>query len=69
MNFTELIPTLEVAALYYLILTTILSVIQYYIERFFARGAVRTLPPTPLQRLRDSLSGLRNQAANAWTRS
>jgi len=66
---SDIIPTLEVAALYYLILTTILSVIQYYIERFFARGVVRTLPPTPLQRLRDSLSGLRNQAANAWTRS
>ncbi|MBW8723872.1 MAG: amino acid ABC transporter ATP-binding protein [Inquilinus limosus] len=30
----------------------VLSVIQFYIERHFARGALRTLPPTPIQRLK-----------------
>jgi polar amino acid transport system permease protein len=41
------------------ILTSVVSVVQFYVERRFARGAVRTLPPTPLQRLRTGLGGLR----------
>jgi polar amino acid transport system permease protein len=40
-----------VATVWYLFITTALSVIQYYIERYFARGAVRELPPTPWQKL------------------
>ncbi|MDQ0583399.1 amino acid ABC transporter permease [Streptomyces rishiriensis] len=40
------------AAAWYLIMTSILSVGQYYVERYYARGSSRTLPPTPLQRLR-----------------
>ena len=36
---------------WYLLITSILSVGQYYLERRFARGSSRTLPPTPLQRL------------------
>ncbi|MFJ9039523.1 amino acid ABC transporter permease [Streptomyces sp. NPDC102406] len=40
------------AAAWYLILTSIFSVGQYYIERYYARGTSRALPPTPLQRLR-----------------
>jgi len=46
------IPLLLVATLWYLIVTSILTVGQFYLERYFARGATRTLPPTPLQRLR-----------------
>jgi polar amino acid transport system permease protein len=46
------IPLLVVACIYYLLLTTVLSIGQYYLERRFARGNVRNLPPTPLQRLR-----------------
>lgn len=38
-----------VATVWYLFITTALSVIQYYIERYFARGAVRELPPTPAE--------------------
>lgn len=49
---TDIIPLLVVATIWYLVLTSVVSVIQYYVERFYARGAVRTLPPTPLQRLR-----------------
>jgi polar amino acid transport system permease protein len=59
-NF-ETIPLLIVASLWYLIVTTILTTGQYYIERHYARGAARALPPTPLQRLatwyRDMLGG------------
>jgi len=47
----QVIPLLMVATIWYLTITTILSVIQYYIERYFSRGAVREMPPTPLQRL------------------
>ncbi|CAI1615263.1 Inner membrane amino-acid ABC transporter permease protein yecS [Serratia entomophila] len=47
----QVIPLLMVATVWYLFITTALSVIQYYIERYFARGAVRELPPTPWQRL------------------
>lgn len=48
----QIIPMLMVAVIWYLILTTILTVGQFYIERYFARGAMRELPPTPIQRLR-----------------
>jgi polar amino acid transport system permease protein len=52
---TDVVPLLLVGAAWYLILTAILSVLQYYVERYFARGATRTLPPTPLGRLRSTL--------------
>ncbi|OAH13533.1 amino acid ABC transporter permease [Streptomyces jeddahensis] len=40
------------AAAWYLILTSILSVGQYYIERYYARGSTRQLPPTPWQKVK-----------------
>ncbi|MDG4858180.1 amino acid ABC transporter permease [Streptomyces sp. T-3] len=40
------------AAAWYLIMTSILSVGQYYLERYYAKGSLRTLPPTPMQRLK-----------------
>jgi polar amino acid transport system permease protein len=49
------IPLLIVASIWYLIVTTVLSIGQYYIERYYGRGAARALPPTPLQRLRRNL--------------
>lgn len=55
----RVIALLLVAAIWYLALTTVLSIIQYYVERYFARGAVRVQPPTPLQRLRQAASGRR----------
>ena len=45
-------PAADGRHLWYLVLTTVLTVVQYYVERHYARGALRTLPPTPLQRLR-----------------
>ena len=53
-NF-RVIELLIVASIWYLILTSVLTVGQYYLERYFARGAARDLPPTPLQRLRRML--------------
>ncbi|MCU1622894.1 MAG: Amino acid transporter rane protein family [Frankiales bacterium] len=52
----ELIPMLFVAAIWYLVLTSVFSVGQYYLERRFARGAQRELPATPFQRV---LRGIR----------
>jgi polar amino acid transport system permease protein len=49
------IPLLLVASIWYLVVTTVLSVGQYYVERRFRRGSTRALPPTPLQRLRQNL--------------
>ncbi len=47
---------LIVASIWYLVLTTVASVGQYYLERRFARGAARELPQTPVQRLRRNLT-------------
>jgi polar amino acid transport system permease protein len=57
------IQLLIVASLWYLIVTTVLTVGQYYLERRFARGAARRLPETPLQRLRRALLSFRSAPA------
>ncbi|HEX7104569.1 MAG TPA: amino acid ABC transporter permease [Acidothermaceae bacterium] len=51
------IPLLVVAIIWYLFMTSLLQVGQYYIERYYARGAARSLPPTPLQRARSLFHG------------
>ncbi len=60
---TRVIPLLTVATFWYIVMTTVLSIAQYYIERHYARGAVRTLPPTPFQRLRTYLRTQRRAPA------
>ena len=45
-------PMAIMASMWYLALTSVLMVGQYYIERHYARGAMRELPPTPIQKLR-----------------
>jgi len=47
----KVIPLLLVASAWYLILTSVLYVGQYYLERRFGRGTSRNLPPTPRQRV------------------
>ncbi|UWD80765.1 amino acid ABC transporter permease [Curtobacterium flaccumfaciens] len=49
---TDIIPLLVVATIWYLVLTSAVSIVQYYVERWTARGSVRALPPTPFQRVR-----------------
>ena len=53
------IPLLLVATAWYLVVTSLLTTAQYYVERHYARGTHRELPPTPLQRLRRVLEGKR----------
>ncbi len=58
----DIIPLLMVATVWYLILTTILSVVQFYVERAYSRGALRTVPLTPFQRLKKAFSDSRIQS-------
>ncbi|MEV6358196.1 amino acid ABC transporter permease [Streptomyces hydrogenans] len=60
----RVIPLLLVATAWYVLLTSLLSVAQYYVERRFARGADRTPPPTPLQRARRFLAAQRLAATH-----
>jgi len=61
----EVVPLLLVASLWYLFFTSVLTVGQFYVERYYARGTARALPPTPFQRLRADLFRLRPQARPA----
>ncbi|MEA5455665.1 amino acid ABC transporter permease [Sinomonas sp. JGH33] len=54
----QTIPLLIVASIWYLIVTSVLSVIQYYIERHYAKGGRRALPPTPWEKLKRTLARL-----------
>ncbi|MFJ2812784.1 amino acid ABC transporter permease [Streptomyces sp. NPDC087294] len=58
----DIVPLLLVVTVWYLILTSLVSVAQFYVERHYARGATRTLPPTPLRKLRSSVRDLRERA-------
>jgi len=42
----QVIPLLMVASVWYLLITTVLSVLQHYVERYFARGVVRQVRPS-----------------------
>jgi len=48
----ETIPLLIVASIWYLAVTSVLSISQYYIERYFGRGATREASLTLFQRIR-----------------
>ena len=51
----EVIELAVVASIWYLTMTSILTVGQYYLERYFGRGTQRGLPLTPFQRFRRML--------------
>jgi len=51
----EVIPLLMVATVWYLIILTVLSVVQHYVERHFSRGALRNPPSSRLGRVVGSL--------------
>ncbi|MFD7699222.1 amino acid ABC transporter permease [Streptomyces caelestis] len=59
----RVIPLLLVATAWYVVLTSLLSVAQYHVERRYARGAGRVPPPTPVQRARRLVRTLRTAAA------
>jgi len=49
------VELLFVISFWYLVMTSVLTVGQFYLERYFARGSARELPPTPWQRFRQLL--------------
>ncbi len=53
------IPFYINACIWYLFMTTLLTIGQFYVERYYARGSSYALPPTPIQRIRRNLSTLR----------
>jgi polar amino acid transport system permease protein len=53
----EPVPLLLVAATWYLIITSILMVGQFYLERYFSRGASRKLSPKQLEALAKAQMG------------
>jgi polar amino acid transport system permease protein len=57
------IQLLTVACIWYAAMTSVLYVGQFYLERRYARGAARELPPTPLGRIRAGLFSLRREEA------
>ncbi|GAA5015239.1 amino acid ABC transporter permease [Streptomyces siamensis] len=46
---------LFVASIWYLAMTSVFSVFQYYLERYYARGSSRSLPPTVFQKIQANL--------------
>jgi polar amino acid transport system permease protein len=60
---SDIVPLLLVITAWYVILTSVVSVVQFYVERYYSRGALRTMPPTPLQKLRAGLSDVRGRIA------
>ena len=57
-----------VASIWYLILTSVFSVFQYYIERRYARGSSRSLPATPLQKIRANVAKMNLLSLSNWRR-
>jgi polar amino acid transport system permease protein len=60
----KVIPLLIVAVIWYLAMTSILQVGQFYLERHYGRGSTRTMALTPIQRARlllTSVQGRGNQ--------
>lgn len=60
----EVLPMLMVATVWYVVITSLLSIAQYYVERHFAKGALRELPLTPLQQLRSKVQANRPDHEN-----
>lgn len=58
------VEMLFVAAAWYLILTSVLSLGQYYVERYYARGSSRALPATPFQKIKANVLSLGRGSAS-----
>jgi polar amino acid transport system permease protein len=61
-NF-KTIQLLTVASIWYVAMTSVLYVGQYYLERHYARGSMRELPVTALERIRQGLFSIHREGA------
>ncbi len=57
----QVMPMLIMVSLWYLCISSILTVGQFYIERHYAKGATRNLPPTPWQKLQLVVANVRGR--------
>ncbi|CAM5391941.1 amino acid ABC transporter permease [Streptomyces coeruleorubidus] len=53
---------LFLAAAWYLLLTSVFSIGQYYLERYYARGSSRSLPATPFQKIKANVLSLSSRS-------
>ncbi|MER6344070.1 amino acid ABC transporter permease [Streptomyces sp. NPDC001595] len=56
---------LFLAAAWYLLLTSVFSIGQYYLERYYAKGSTRQLPPTPWQKVKANVLSLSRPKGDA----
>lgn len=61
----EVIPLLLVATLWYLLLTSVLSVGQYYVERYFSRGVTRGAKRSLLKTLLNGFAPQRRERSTS----
>jgi polar amino acid transport system permease protein len=59
-NNYKTIPLLIVAVIWYLAMTSLLQVGQFYLERRYGRGSTRTMALTPLQKAKLLFSGMQH---------
>jgi polar amino acid transport system permease protein len=59
------VEMLFLAAAWYLLLTSVFSVGQYYLERYYARGSSRSLPDTPFQKIKSHVLSLGRPSGGA----
>ena len=64
-NNLAVMELLFAACFWYLVLTTVFSIGQFYLERHYARGSSRNLPSTPLQKIKANLFSLRRNSGGA----
>jgi polar amino acid transport system permease protein len=57
-NNYKTIPLLIVAVIWYLAMTSVLQVGQFYLERHYGRGSTRTMALTPLRKARLQIAGM-----------
>jgi polar amino acid transport system permease protein len=60
----EIVPLLFVATIWYMVMTSILSVGQYFLERYYGRGATRSTSPPPWTQAARALGRLRARMHN-----
>ncbi|HEY5455897.1 MAG TPA: amino acid ABC transporter permease [Acidothermaceae bacterium] len=63
-NNYKTIPLLIVAVIWYLAMTSILQVGQFYLERHYGRGSTRTVPLTPVQKAKLLFSSVQNRGSH-----
>ena len=60
----QTIPLLIDAAIWYLAMTSVHQIGQFYLERYYGRGSTRALALTPIQRARLMLVGMQRQGGS-----